>query len=41
VFARNGPGAVAGIPKATIVAMLAKIDADPSAKAKPGPPKAN
>ncbi len=40
-FARNGPEAVAGIPKATIVAMLAKIDADRPAKAKPGPPKAN
>jgi hypothetical protein len=40
VFARSGPGVTVGLPKATIVAMLAKIDADRSAKAKPGPAKA-
>jgi hypothetical protein len=41
VFARNGPGAVVGIAKSQIVALLARIDADRLAKAKPGPQKAN
>ncbi len=41
LFARNGPGAVVGLPKAQIVALLARIDADRLAKAKPGPQKAN
>jgi hypothetical protein len=40
-FARNGPGAVAGISKSQIVALFARIDADRLAKAKPGPKKAN
>ncbi len=40
LFARNGPGAVVGIAKAQIAALLARIDAD-RGKAKPGPVKAN
>ena len=41
VFARNGPSAVVGIPKATIVALFARIDADRGGKAKPATPKPN
>jgi hypothetical protein len=40
-FARNVPGATIGIPQATVVAMLARIDADRAAKVKPAPRKAN
>lgn len=39
VFARNGPGAVVSIPKAQIVALLARIDADRVARTKPGAQK--
>ena len=41
LFARNGPEAVVGIAKSQIVALLARIDADRLARAKPGPQKAN
>jgi hypothetical protein len=41
LFARNGPGAVLGIPKAQIAALLARIDADRLGKARLAPRKAN